>query len=126
MDTAIFRIDSRKQILRGTPHGWVASMYKKSIAKYVTHVKSESRRVCAVIITCLIISIYLPCDTYSQRVHQKNIDTFDYIECFINSIECDSVIICGDYNTTFVRETGQINYLNDFISTNNLKISWDE
>ena len=63
MYTAISGIDLHKQILRGKPHGGVASMYKKTIAEYVTHVKSENRRVCAVRITadynftCFIISI---------------------------------------------------------------------
>ena len=52
-------------------------------------------------------------------------DTFDYIECLISSIECDYVIICGDYNTSFERETGQVNYLIDFRSRNNMQISWD-
>ena len=50
---------------------------KKLLVKYVTHVRSENRRVCAVKITtdtnfmCLIISVYLPCDTYNQRVQKK-------------------------------------------------------
>ena len=93
--------------------------------------KSENRRVCAVEITtddnfmCLVISVYLPCHTYNQRVQKKYVDTFDYIECLISSIECDSVIICGDYNTSFERESGQVDYLNDFISKSNMKIYWD-
>ena len=99
-------------------------MYKKSLPKYVTQVRSENRRVCAINITtdtnftCLIISVYLPCDTYNQGVQKKYTDTFDYIECLISSIECDSVIICGDYNTSFERETGQVDYLNELISRN--------
>ena len=78
MYTAISGVDSRKQILQGRPHRGVAIMYNKSLAKYATHVKSENRRVCAVKITtennfsCLIISVYLPCDTYNQRVQKKN------------------------------------------------------
>ena len=56
---------------------------------------------------------------------KKYTDTFDYIKCLISSIECNSVIVCGDYNTSFERETGQVDYLNDFITRNNLKISWD-
>ena len=92
--------------------------------------KSENRRVCAVKIatynfTCLIISVYLPCDTYNQRVQKKYVDNFDYIECLISSIECDSVIICVDYNTSFERESGQVDYLNDFISRSNMNIYWD-
>ena len=68
------------------------------------HVRSENRRVCAVKMTidnnftCLIISVYLPWDTYNQRVQKKYTYTFDYIECLISSIECNSVIICGEGN----------------------------
>ena len=77
MYTAISGVDSRKPILQGRPNGRVANMYKKSLAKYVTHVKSENRRVCAVKITTdnnftgLINSVYLPCDAYNQRVQKK-------------------------------------------------------
>ena len=93
--------------------------------------KSENRRVCVVKITPdnkftgSIISVYLPCNTYNQQVQKKYADTFDHIECLISSIECDSVIICGDYNTSFEREAAQVDYLNDFISRNNLKIYCD-
>ena len=58
-------------------YGGFAIMYKKSLAKYVTQVKYENRRVSVVKITtennftCLIISVYLPCDTYNQRVQNK-------------------------------------------------------
>ena len=52
----------------------------------------------------------------TSEFRKKYVDTFDYIECLISSIECDYVIICGDYNTSFERESGQVDYLNDFIS----------
>ena len=76
MYTAIPGVDSCKQILQCRPHGGVAIIYK-SLDKYVTRVKSENRRVCAVKITrdnkftCLTISVYFPCDTYYQRVQKK-------------------------------------------------------
>ena len=43
MYTAISGVDARKQILQGRPHGGGAIMYKKSLTKYVAHVKSENR-----------------------------------------------------------------------------------
>ena len=61
----------------------------------------------------------------TSEFRKKYTDTFDYIECLISSIECDSVIICGDYNNSFESETGQVDYLNDFISRNTMNISWD-
>ena len=41
----------------------------------------------------------------------------------INEHECKSVILCGDYNTSFERKTGQVDCLNDFISRNSFKIA---
>ena len=48
MYTAISGVDSGHHILRGKPHGGVGILYKKSLAKYVSHIKSVNRRVCAV------------------------------------------------------------------------------
>ena len=98
MYTTISDVDSGNQILRGKPHGGVRILYKKSLAKYVSHIKSVNRRVCAVKIitdndfTCLIVSAYLPCDTYNSTVQQTYSVTIDYIESFINEHECKSVI----------------------------------
>ena len=80
-------------------------LYKKSLAKYVSHIKSINRRVCAVKITtdndftCLIVPAYLPCDTYIGTVQQAYSETIDYIEALINEHESKSVILYGDYNT---------------------------
>ena len=48
MYMAISGVDTGHQILRGKPHGGVGILYKKSLAKYVSHIKSANRRVCAV------------------------------------------------------------------------------
>ena len=102
MYIAISAVDSGHHILRGKPHGGVRILYKKSLAKYVSHIKSVNRRVCAVKITTdndftgLIVSAYLP-----GTVQQAYSETIDYIEFLINEHECKSVLLCGDYNTSF-------------------------
>ena len=75
--------------------------------------------------TCLIVSAYLPCDTYTGTVQQAYFETIDYIESLINEHECKSVILCGDYNTSFERKIGQVDCLNDFISRYSFKIAWE-
>ena len=61
---AISGVGSGHQILRGKRHVGVGILYMKSLAKYVSHIKSANRRVCAVEITtdndftCLIVSAY--------------------------------------------------------------------
>ena len=127
MYTALSGVDSGNQILRVKQHGGVGILYKKSLAKYVSHIKSSNRRVCAVKITtdngftCLIVSAYLPCDTYNNTVQQTYSITIDYIESLINEHECKSVILCDSTIISFERKTGQVDCLNDFISINNLK-----
>ena len=118
MYTAISGVYYGYQILRGKPHGGVGIFYKKSIAKYVSHIKSVNRMVCAVKITtdndftCLIVSAYLPCDTYIGTVQQAYSETTNYIYSLINEHGCKSVILCGDYNTSSERKTGHVDCLN--------------
>ena len=62
--TAISGVNSKDHILPGRPKGGVAILYKKIII-------SLNRRICGIIINCapsfccLLLSIYLPCDTHS-------------------------------------------------------------
>ena len=101
MYTAISGVDSGQRNLRGKPHGGVSILYKMSLARYVTPVQSQNRRVCAVKIvndnnlTCLLISAYFPCDNYSMNVQQSTVDTIDYIESLINTIDCIGVLRGG-------------------------------
>ena len=60
--------------------------------------------------------MYLPCDNYSTDVNSEYVKCLDYIELLINSIDCNAVVCCGDYNTSFERTNGQTECLNDFIS----------
>ena len=65
------------------------------------------------------------CDTYIGTVQQTYSETIDYIESLINEHECKSVILHGDYNTSFERKTSQGDCLNDFISKNSFKVTWE-
>ena len=54
MYTTISGIHSGHQILQEKQHGGVGILYKKSLAKYVSHIESVNRRVCAVKITTIM------------------------------------------------------------------------
>ena len=64
-------IDSGARILPGRPKGGVDILYKKSMSDKIIHVSSHNRRVSGIIInftsnfSCLLLSVYLPCDNYS-------------------------------------------------------------
>ena len=129
--TCISGIDHTTHIIRGRPHGGVAILYKKSISSIVTYIKSTNRRVCGINIkldniSMVILSIYMPCDTYlAHIVNEEYIECIDYIESIFNTTMCNYFIGAGDYNTSFSRLNAQTTYLKDFIQRNNLAVCWE-
>ena len=80
-------VDSTSAILGGRPNGGVAVLYRKSLAKYIRHVETNSRRTCGIIIqnnqnfSICIISLYVPCDNYSNvTVNDEYVTIIDDIE----------------------------------------------
>ena len=66
--TGISGVDHTVAILQGRPKGGVALLYRKSLSCYIKHIKISHRRTCAISITidnvsCIIMSVYMPCDT---------------------------------------------------------------
>ena len=52
-------------------------------------------------------------------------DCINYIETLYNR-EIVMHLCCGDFNSSFDRSNVQIEYLNDFISRNNLNVIWKQ
>ena len=129
--TALSGIDSGDSILPGRPSGGVGIFYRKSLSGKVTLIKSSNRRICGVKInitssfSCLLLSVYLPCDNYSNTVNKLYSDCIDYIESLLITMNCNAFICCGDYNSSFERLNAQTECLNNFMSRNNLFSSWN-
>ena len=76
------------------PHGGVAILFKKSLAKYIVPIKCNSRRLCGMCITmkndfkCLLFSIYMTTNNYSI-VRPKFINTINCIKSLLNSVDCN-------------------------------------
>ena len=75
--------------------------------------------------TCLLLSVYLPCDTYCNTVSEEYVKCIDYIESLLESVNCISFICCGDFNTSFERANAQTECLTNFMGRNNLTSSWN-
>ncbi len=129
--TAISGIDSREQFVLGRPKGGVGILYKKSLCSKITPIKSSNRRVCGIkimftpVFSCLLLSVYLPCDNQSGTVTTEYYDCIQYVESLFNSTDCNSFMCCGDYNSSFERVNAQTECLTNFIARNNLDISWN-
>ena len=130
--TAISGVNSKERILPGRPKGGVAILYKKRIGNKVKPIVSLNRNICGIIINftpsfrCLPLSIYLPCDTHSiNNVNDEYTYWIDYIEYMYNNEFYNGFISCRDFNIGFNRVNAQTQCLNDFVSRNNLAVSWD-
>ena len=111
--TAISGVDSKDSFSSGRPKGRVGIFYKKSLSNKIKQLKTSNRRVCGIVMnlaknyTCLLLSVYLPCDTYCNTVSEEYVKCIDYIETLLESVNCNSFICCGDFNTSFGRANAQ-------------------
>ena len=100
MYTGVSRVSS-SQILRGLPYGGTAVLFKTSLAQYVTPINCKNKRVSGVKIcidnsfTCLLLSVYMPCDNHSNVVNQQYVEVIDCIEIIFNSFDFNPFIVCG-------------------------------
>ena len=127
--------------IAGHAPGGVAILTRTGL-KNVRIVKTDSKRLCALTfddhnVHFLIVNVYMPVDSQIIRCnevmyHDDNDDdsnSFDVvineIELLIESVVCDHVIVCGDFNAAFERNNVQSNSLMEFITLNNLCVGWD-
>ena len=130
MYTTISGIHASKNMLEGRPNGGLAILFKKRLCNKITIIKTINRRICGIKIIfgkqimCLLLSVYLPCDNYTSWASEFT-ECIDYIESLFNSMDCNALICCGDFNTSFGRPNGQTEYLNSFFTINYFCISWN-
>ena len=97
------------QLILGRPYGGCAIIYRNSLNGTVSLITTQSRRLCAAILSLpgnvniLLCNVYMPCDMQ----HDQH-DEYLTILCEIDSImsvngSCDYVVLGGDFNTDMVR-----------------------
>ena len=64
----------------------------------------------------------MSCDNFSSTVNQEYVDVVNAIELIFNSKDCNGLIVCGDFNTPFIRSNAQSGCLNDVMNKNRLII----
>ena len=110
MYTELSGVDSTKEILHGRPKGGVAILFKKSLPNYVPYIKSDNRRICAIKLcmekyfSSMVTNVYLSCDNFSNTVVSDSfLDCINCIEGILAIANCDSYVLCGDFNSSFQR-----------------------
>ena len=101
------------------------------LAQYLTSINCKNKRVSGVKIcmnnnfTCLLLSVYMPCNNHSNFVNQQYVEKIDCIKNIFNSFDFNAFIVCCDSNTSFSRANAQTACLSEFITRNNLHNSWN-
>ena len=119
-------MDSSELIL-GCPFGGCGILYRKSLAPYVSRIKCNSKRFCALYfslcspgnphLNTLLINVYLPTDYGTNNAY---LESLCELEGFISTHPFDNLIICGDFNVDFSRNSHNCRNLNLFMQNLNL------
>ena len=124
-------VDATDRILPGRPQGGVAIAWHKRLSHYVQPIDISNRRICAVRMQLnvhkyiLIVCIYMPCDTHSNTtVSIEYENCINCLEELLSQYEQDDIIMCGDWNTSFERDTYQTRFMTAFMERNDLRLSW--
>ena len=122
LSVGVSGMDSSKLLL-GRPYGGCAILYRRSLISRTSRLDSPSKRFCTVCLsdnvgsTTLIISVYLPLFDGSGESSNEFLVTLEELEGFIDRYRSDNVIIAGDFNVDFNRNSvnrhNLVNFMND-------------
>ena len=110
---------------QGRPHGGCLIIYKRNIAFTVNQITTTSSRLCAATFvndSCklLILSVYMPIDDNSNSSALEYGYILNEIYGLLEIYNDFTLIIGGDFNTDFQRQTFNLDLLNNFITVESL------
>ena len=107
----------------GRKFGGTAIVWESSIKGKITKIDLQHERICALLFTkdqysILIANVYMPCDTHTGDEEYTNI--LNVISQCLYKYNPSHIIIGGDMNVDFVRNSPNTHILFDFITDFNL------
>ena len=123
-------VKENNNITRGRGKGGLAMLWKKGLTKYVSKVKTVSYRLQAAKFvfptqTLIVINSYFPCDPRSETFDDSELlSVIAEIRSIILSSDTDFILLVGDLNADFSRETLFTRTIEDNLDELNLKLVW--
>ena len=127
----MFIVPARKdntQISRGRGVGGLATIWKKYLTKYVEKTKCDTSRLQATkfnLPDCpiLVINVYFPCDPRSAN-HDfvELIELLGDLESLIKNVDLTNVLLAGDLNCHFNRNSNFTTIVQNWLNESNLQI----
>ena len=119
------------QVSRGRGSGGLATLWDKSLTKYVTKIKCSSYRLQATKFSfpsgsLLLLNTYFPCDPRNNNFDEEEVlALLNEMKQLMMFHSCKHNLILGDLNSHFSRQTPFTSIIEDFFSELNLVIFWD-
>jgi len=117
-------------VTKGRGMGGLVIMWKRGFTKYILQVKSDSFRIQAVKFNfpeadLLLFNLYFMVDPQNNAFNDNELlSLLAEIEQIIARSECRNVLLAGDINCDFSRNTPMVNIIRDFVNTTGLNIFW--
>jgi len=74
----------------------------------------------------LLINSYFPTDSMSNRADISDLlETLHHIKHVVATAEFDHLVLAGDLNTDFIRNTSHVSAVKEFIEETSLNVAWD-
>ena len=123
-----------EHIHRGRPSGGLTILYKNSLERFVTHIQvPNSQRVHGIRVSfphCayILINVYFPTDTQRANFNDEILlQTLQDIRFILNSYpDTSNVILCGDINCDFNRDTRFVQIVQNFMLEFDLETLWQK
>ena len=118
------------QVTRGRGKGSLVTMWRKGLTKYVSKIKCANFRIQATKFTfpsgpVLVINSYFPCDPRTDIFDDSELTTLlADLRSAIQSSECNNVLLAGDLNSHFDRQSRFTNIVADGQAHLGLVLMW--
>ena len=119
------------QVSRGRGKGGLAMLWHKSLTKYVSRIKCNNYRLQATKFdlpsgALLVLNSYFPQDPRSSNFDDAEVlSLLTEIRSVIFESDCSNVLLCGDLNCHFPRQTEFTKLVNNYLDNMGLKIFWE-
>ena len=119
------------QVCKGRGSGGLATLWDKSLTKYVSKVKCSSVRLQVTrfdlpTASLLLLNTYFPCDPRTENLNDTELlELLAEMKQTMHSQNCTHYLVLGDLNSHFSRQTRFTNIINDFFYDINFYIFWE-
>ena len=119
------------QVSKGRGKGGLATLWAKSLTKYVSHVKTDSYRIQATKFdlpsgSLLIVNSYFPCDPRVNDFNEEELlCVLLEIKTIMNNQNCTYNLVLGDFNSHFSRQSTFTTIVREFFDEIDFKLFWE-